>query len=122
MSVEKQKISKGPARGATLLRDVYAELYASLGQIYSPREILIAAQRIIDIHSLEYSDELYQEGSHSDTEYSKPVDLMILNRPWSVLRLEQRCDNLEDQRFESNNHGRYKLKRFYNPDVYLHRG
>lgn len=108
--------------GASLLREVYAELYASLGQIYSPREILIAAQKIIDIHALEYSSQQYDESLHHATEYSSAVDLMIRHHPWKVSGLERRCDNLADERFNADEIATRQLKRYYNPDKYLHRG
>ena len=77
----------GRSKGMALLREVYAELYEVLGQLYSPREILIAAQKLIDIYSAEYSDQIYEGSPHYATEYSRPVDNMIEIHPWSVLHL-----------------------------------
>lgn len=118
----KSKSSKVGRSGPSLLREVYAELYAVLGQIYSPREILIAAQKIIDINALEYFDQQYQESPHYSTDYSKAVDLMIRYHPWKVFRIEQRCDDLADERFSADEFARMDLKKYYNPDKYLHRG
>lgn len=122
MSLNKAPTRSGRSKGMALLREVYAELYEVLGQLYSPREILIAAQKIIDIHSSEYSDQIYEESPHYATEYSRSVDSMIAIHPWSVLQLEFRCDNLGDERLSYDDSSLLRLKRYYNPDTYLHRG
>jgi len=108
--------------GLELLRQVYEELYNHLREEFSPAEILRAAQTLIDVTDQEYSDKRYQDGSLHPGYYSFAVDRMILHREWWVLLTELSSDNLTDERLSENHNAKMKLKRFYNPDPYYHRG
>ncbi len=94
-SNKRQSRVAGGARGAELLRQVYAELYACLGQQYSPAELLKAAQGLIDLRNQEYTDRTYQEELHYSGYYSHAVDRMI-ERPWLLLENEPRCEGVDD--------------------------
>jgi hypothetical protein len=110
------------ARGLELLRQVYAELHRCLGDDYSPAEILRAAQAVIDVSSEEYSSKKYEDGVRHRGYYSHEVDTMIRESPWWLLMHESRCDNLGDERFSYNPNVVQRLKWYYNPDPYDHRG
>lgn len=110
------------ARGFALLRQVYAELFAQLGDIYSPSELLIAAQTLIDVSSDEYITQTYQDALSYPGYYSFAVDTMISQRPWLLLSNELRCDNLGDDRFAADENLKSRLSRLHNPDRYFHRG
>lgn len=110
------------ARGLALLRQVYAELFAQLGDIYSPAELLVAAQTLIDVSSDEYTSKTYQDTLAYPGYYSYSVDMMISERPWFLLANEMRCDNLGDDRFAADENLKNRLRRFHNPDRYFHRG
>jgi hypothetical protein len=110
------------ARGLELLRQVYAELHRCLGDEHSPAELLRAAQALIDVSNAEYSSKSFQDGIHHPGYYSHPVDAMISEYPWILLENELRCDNLTDERLECSPNVLRRLKYFYNPDRYYHRG
>ena len=110
------------ARGLGLLRQVYAELYAQLGDEYSPLDLLRAAQALIDVTKSEYTSKSYQDGLHHPGYYSHAVDTMIGYQPWCLLENEQRCDNLGDERLEADFNVKQRLSSLYNPDRYYHRG
>lgn len=100
----------GRARGLELLRQVYAELHACLGDQYSSAELLKAAQSLIDIRNREYSTSTYQDIVHYAGYYSYSVDTMI-ERPWLLLENEMRCDNLGDERLALNAYAQERLRR-----------
>jgi hypothetical protein len=108
----------GRARGLELLKQVYAELHWSLGDVYSPAELLRAAQSLIDVSNSEYSSKTYQDGVHYPGYYSYAVDTMIEQNPWAVFANEGRADNLDDDRFAANWNAVQRLLRLYNPDAY----
>lgn len=109
-------------RALDVLRRVYAELYLHLSEEYSPAELLLAAQTLIDVTDEEYGLKTYQDGVSHPGYFSYDVDSMIRNRPWVLLENESRCDNLDDERLALNSHAKHKLRSLYNPDKYYHRG
>lgn len=110
------------ARGLELLRQVYSELHRCLGDEYSPSELLRAAQSLIDVSNSEYSSKTFQDGIHHPGYFSHPVDMMISDHSWMLLENELRCDNLTDERLAYDPNVLRRLKYFYNPDPYYHRG
>jgi len=118
--VVKQASTK--ARGLELLRQVYAELHRCLGDEYSPTELLRAAQALIDVNKSEYSSKTFQDGVQHSGYYSHPVDSMISDFPWTLVENELRLDNLTDERLQNNPNILHRLRYFYNPDPYYHRG
>lgn len=111
MAFANGQVGKGsPARGVELLRQVYAELYACLGDVYSSVELLRAAQSLIDLRNQEYSAKTYQDELHYSGYYSHAVDSMI-ERPWLLLENELGCDNLGDERLALNVQAQQRLRR-----------
>lgn len=109
-------------RGSALLRAVYAELHLSLGELYSPKALLIAAQKLIAVSEEEYTSKLYQDEVRFSGYYTREVDLMIKNKPWSLLEYEPSSLELEDERIHEQSYSGIHLKRYHNPDRYFHRG
>lgn len=112
----------GGLRGSALLRAVYAELYLSLGELYSPKDLLIAAQKLIQISGEEYSDRTFQDEVHFSGYYTRDVDFMIKHRPWSIVEYEVGAVEFEEEERFSRFHSENRLKYYHNPDRYYHRG
>jgi hypothetical protein len=115
-------VREGRSRGLDLLRSVYAELYAELGDTFSPGELLKAAQALIEVTRDEYSAKKYQDGVHHRGYYSHEVDTMVRENAWHLMWHERRCDNLGDERLESDQNSMRRLRELYYPDPYYHRG
>ena len=117
-----QKYRRSHSRGFDRLRRVYEELSAFLGDAYSPAELLKAAQALIDVNDSEYSAKRYQDAALHPGYYSYAVDSMIIGQAWWLLENELGSDNLSDERLAGDWNAQQRLKKFYNPDSYYHRG
>ena len=112
----------GRRGGLNLLRQVYDELYHQLGDEFSPAELLLASQTLIDVTKAEYGLESYQDGQLHPGYYSFDVDHMINNQHWWLLKVEQAAIDVNDDEISLPFGRSDALKKYYNPDVYLHRG
>ena len=112
----------GRRGGLNLLRQVYDELYHQLGAEFSPAELLLASQTLIDVTKAEYGSESYQDGQLHPGYYSFDVDHMINNQHWWLLKVEQAAIDVNDDEISLPFGRPDALKKYYNPDVYLHRG
>ena len=108
--------------GPGLLREVYAELQFALGSSFSPKELLIAAQKLIEISSAEYSDSTFQDGISYPGYYSRDVDFMINHQPWCLVEYECNCLDFDEERYRDGYRAQQKLRQYYYPDTYFHRG
>ena len=97
--------------GPEMLRQVYAELYRHLCDLYTPGEILLAAQKLIDVSNDEYSDPSYRSAAYHPNYYSYDVFSAISYQPWCLLEMESRCDNLGDERLADDHASLARLQR-----------
>lgn len=108
--------SRGVLRGNSLLRAVYAELHLSLGQIFSQKDLLIAAQKFIDISKSEYAEGSFQDEIQYNGYYSRDVDYMITNQPWVVTEHEDNCTDFDEDGVWTRRSQDSRVKRYHNPD------
>lgn len=114
--------SRSVLGGNSLLRAVYAELQLSLGELFSPKDLLLAAQKLIDISKSEYADGSFQDEIPHNGYYTRDVDHMIKHHPWVVAEHEDNStefyedENYRYRQFES------RVRHYHNPDRYYHRG
>ena len=113
---------KNSRTGPGLLREVFAELQFALGGAYSPKELLIAAQKLIEISSAEYSDSTFQDGIRNPGYYSRDVDFMINHQPWCLVENECSCLDFDDDKYLDRYRAQQKLRHYHYPDTYFHRG
>lgn len=85
-----------------LFRLVYAELEANAPDDVSPRELLMAAQTLIEITDEEYGLERYKERGWVANYFSRAVDKFISSAGWSLYLSERRIDNDCDVRVEND--------------------
>ena len=69
-------------RGFDILRRVYDELYTHLNDEFSPAELLLAAQTLIDVTNAEYVDSNLDNNQHHYGYFSYPVDTIMTKSPW----------------------------------------
>ena len=87
-------VGRRPPHGLNLLQQIYAELYHELGEDYSPKELLSAAQHFID--AIQQEREVNEIGSrHFAGYFSYDTDIIITNRPWLVYEYERRIHGLK---------------------------
>jgi hypothetical protein len=106
------------ARGLDLLRQVYDELYANLGDEFSAAELLQAAQTLIDVTNEEYGLSSYQDGQVHPGYYSFEVDKMLQAREWWILKTERSSDDSDDDIQHRDNENKARLRRYYTPDSF----
>ena len=114
--------SRGVLGGNSLLRAVYAELHLSLGELFSPKDLLVAAQKLIDISTSEYSDSSFQDEIRHNGYYTRDVDHMIMNQPWVVAGHEDNCTEFYEDENDRHRQSESRVKRYHNPDRYFYRG
>lgn len=82
-------------RGFNLVKQVYAELSATLGDEYSASDLLRAAQVLVETTREEGEADWDQVDWHRHSNYySAPVDEMLINRHWFIL-MNEKCDSDE---------------------------
>lgn len=110
------------SKGLQLLKQVYEELYAQLGDDFSTVELLQAAQTLIDVTNAEYAESSVDNDQHYAGYFSFSVDVMIGRSPWLVLDYEYGNDHLGDERFTMDFDAPNRIKRYYYIEPYVHRG
>jgi hypothetical protein len=106
------------ARGLDLLRQVYDELYANLGDEFSAAELLQAAQTLIDVTNEEYGLSTYQDAQVHPGYYSFEVDKMLQVREWWILKTERSAEDSDDDIHHRDNETKARLRRYYTPDSF----